>query len=325
MDKVKVMILLMSISLVGCASQQPKIDMGSDASLVQLPPDIQQATSEAASQDEEQPFQDISFSDQKRLYALTNKAEIDKDNDQYVKNGQAEVITRPDGSIEFPYGLTEAIITAKKMMYSKIVLQEGEKITHIDVGDNVRWHIDSNYIGDTNDYTPVVLIKPFFGGLQTSLSITTDKRDYDIIIRSVESGDFMQRTGFYYPQDLADAVNVPQPPVEDSVVNNSESRAVPKIDLSSISYPYTVLGNNRLSWLPKRVFTDGKKVFIEMPHAVSRSELPAFMAINFKGQREMVNFRYYRPYFVIDTLFDKGILVMGTDKYQQIVTITKIK
>lgn len=73
------------------------------------------------------------------------------------------------------------------------------------------------------------------------------------------------------------------------------------------------------------MFTDGKKVFIEMPPGVSRSELPAPMAINFKNQREVVNFRYYRPYFVIDTLFDKGILVIGTDKYQQIVTITKIK
>ena len=131
----------------------------------------------------------------------------------------------------------------------------------------------------------------------------------------------MQRVGFYYPQDKADSVNIGQPPGGGS----NESRVVPKIDIGNITYPYVVSGDKRLPWFPKRVFTDGKKVFIEMPVGVSRSELPAPMAINFKGQREVVNFRYYRPYFVIDTLFDKGILVIGTDKYQQIITITKIK
>jgi len=320
MKNYQILILLTCLSFVGCASEQPKFDIKNDPPLIQLPSDDQQSAV-TPRPGEDTPFQDISLADKKRLYTLTNKAEIEKDMNQYVDNGQADVITRPDGTIEFPYGLTEAIITAKKMMYSKIVLQEGEKITNISVGDNVRWHITSNYIGDANDYTPVVLIKPFFGGLQTSISITTDKRDYDIIIRSVDSGDFMQRTGFYYPQDKADAVNVSGTPGE---VNNSSNTA-PKIDIANITYTYVVTGDKKLVWFPKRVFSDGKKVFIEMPSSVSRSELPAPMAINFKGQREMVNFRYYRPYFVIDTLFDKGILVIGTDKYQQMVTITKIK
>ena len=320
MKKYQILMLLTCLSFVGCASEQSRSDVKNDPPWAQLPGDDQQSINNQTT-DQDTPFQDISLSDKKRLYALTNKAEIEKDTDQYVKDGQADVITRPDGTIEFPYGLTEAIVTAKKMMYSKIVLQEGEKITSVATGDNVRWHILSNYIGDANDYTPVVLIKPFFGGLQTTLSITTDKRDYDIIIRSVESGDFMQRAGFYYPQDKADSVNIGQPPGGGS----NESRVVPKIDIGNITYPYVVSGDKRLPWFPKRVFTDGKKVFIEMPVGVSRSELPAPMAINFKGQREVVNFRYYRPYFVIDTLFDKGILVIGTDKYQQIITITKIK
>ena len=320
MKNYQILILLTCLSFIGCASEQPKFDIKNDPPLIQLPADDQQSVAQQ-SPGQDMPFQDISLSDKKRLYTLTNKAEIEKDTNQYVDDGQVDVITRPDGTIEFPYGLTEAIVTAKKMMYSKIVLQEGEKITNISVGDNVRWHITSNYIGDTNDYTPVVLIKPFFGGLQTSISITTDKRDYDIIIRSVESGDFMQRTGFYYPQDKADGVNVARSPDE---VNTSGGSA-PKIDIANITYPYVVTGDKKLVWFPKRVFTDGKKVFIEMPPGVSGAELPAPMAINFKNQREVVNFRYYRPYFVIDTLFDKGILVIGTDKYQQIVTITKIK
>ena len=156
----QILILLTCLLFVGCASEPPKFDIKNDPPLIQLPADDQQSVI-TPRPGEDTPFQDISLADKKRLYTLTNKAEIEKDVNQYVDNGQADVITRPDGTIEFPYGLTEAIITAKKMMYSKIVLQEGEKITNISVGDNVRWHITSNYIGDANDYTPVVLIKPF--------------------------------------------------------------------------------------------------------------------------------------------------------------------
>jgi len=265
-------------------------------------------------------FEDISLSAKKRLQVLTNRMEINKETENYIDSGQADVITRPDGTMLYPYGLVAANLTVKKMFYSKIILQEGEKIISAAAGDTIRWNILLNYIGDANSYTPVVLVKPFMGGLQTSLSIITDRRDYDISIQSVSSGDYMPRIGFYYPQEKADMINAGLPPDK---IDHSEGKQ-PKVDIENIKYDYRVWGDRGITWYPMSVFEDGNKVFIRMPDKVDRSQLPVFMMIDLKGRPEVVNYRYFDPYFVIDTIFDRGILMLGTDKYKQIIRLTRI-
>ncbi|MBF0570767.1 MAG: TrbG/VirB9 family P-type conjugative transfer protein [Candidatus Omnitrophica bacterium] len=316
---VQFLIVLTSMALSGCASDSGKMDIRSEQPLIQIPvnepaPQIKSASSDDIG------FEDISLSAKKRLQVLTNKMEIDKETDNYVNNGQAAVITRPDGTILFPYGLAQIHLTAKRMMYSKIILQEGEKIMSAAAGDTTRWNILPNYIGNSATYTPIILVKPFMGGLQTSLSIITDKRDYDITVQSVDSGDYMPRAGFYYPQDKADAVNVGLPP--DKIENNESKQ--PKINIENIKYNYRIKGDPSLSWFPTRIFEDGNKVFIRMSDHVDRSQLPIFMMIDHSGQPEVVNYRYFKPYFVVDTIFDRGVLILGTDKYKQVVKLIRV-
>ncbi len=312
-------VILMSLGFSGCASDPGKTDMRNDQPLIQIPINDQGPLMKSADSDGIG-FEDISLSAKRRLQVLTNKMEIDKKTDNYINNGQADVITRPDGTILYPYGLAQVNLTAKRMMYSKIVLQEGEKIMSAAAGDTTRWNILPSYIGDAASYTPVVLIKPFMGGLQTSLSIITTKRDYDIAIQSVDSGDYMPRIGFYYPQDKADAINVGLPP--DKIENNVSKQ--PHINIEDIKYDYRIRGDRNLSWYPTSVFEDGNKVFIRMSDHVDRSQLPIFMMIDHSGQTEAVNYRYFKPYYVIDTIFDQGVLILGTDKYRQIIKLTKV-
>lgn len=301
------------ISLSGCASGAPN---PMDEPIIHIAAD-QMVQPQPMSNDG---FEDISLSSQRRFQALTNKMEIDKETDNYVNNGQADIITRPDGTILYPYGLSEANLTAKRMMYTKIVLQEGEKIMSMAAGDTTRWNILPSYIGDANSYTPIVLVKPFMGGLETSLSIITDRRDYDITIRSVDVGDYMTRIGFYYPQDKADSIKVGLPPDKTESMEGKQ----PYIDIENIKYDYHIKGDRRLSWYPASIFEDGSKVFIRMPDHVNHSELPVFMALDQSGQTEMVNYRYYKPYYVIDNIFERGVLILGTDKYRQMITLKRI-
>ena len=305
------LLILMCVAVSGCASDPGKTDMPNDQPLIQMPIDESPSLLQ---------FEDISLAASRRLQVLTNKMEIDKQTTNYINNGRADVITRPDGTILFPYGLAPVHLIAKRMMYSKIVLQEGEKIMSAAAGDTTRWNILPSYIGNAASYTPVVLIKPFMGGLQTSLSIITDKRDYDITIQSVDSGDYMPRIGFYYPQDKADAVNVGLPPDK---IENNDSRQ-PKINMENIKYDYRIRGDRNLSWYPTSVFEDGHKVFIRMSDHVDRCELPVFMTIDRSGQTEVVNYRYFKPYYVIDTIFDQGMLILGTDRHRQIIRLTKV-
>jgi type IV secretion system protein VirB9 len=309
---------VMSGALSGCAGLQDKPQSGDDP-LIQIPVNTPQPQANAADEGSVA-FQDISLSEKKKLQVLTSKMEVDEQTNNYVNGGAADIITRPDGTILFPYGLAPARLTAKKMMYSKIILQPGERIMSAAAGDTTRWHILPNYIGDAASYTPVVLIKPFMGGLQTSLSIITNRRDYDITIESVDSGDYMPRVGFYYPQEVADAINVGLPP--DKIDDNQTLQ--PKIDMENIKYDYRTKGDRRLSWFPSSVFEDGRKVFIRMPDQADRAELPVFMTIDSHGQSEVVNYRYFKPYYVVDTVFNQGILMLGTDKYREIVRITRV-
>jgi P-type conjugative transfer protein TrbG len=309
-------LIFTSLILSGCAASQAKLD-DSDTSLIQIPQDAQTQAPVDSVQNID--FQDINLSDKERLHVLTDRAEIEKNTDNYVRTGQADIITRPDGTFLFPYGLAQVTLTTKKMMYSKIILQEGEKITSAAAADTVRWEVQPSYIGDANDYTPVVLIKPFFGGLQTNLSIITNKRDYDIYVQSVDTGDFMERIGYYYPQDRADIVNTGM-----SIFNDTDANTgAPKINIENIRHDYKAIGDKRLPWYPLDVFEDGQKVYIKMSPKVSRSELPAFMAVDEAGQINVVNYRYYRPYFVVDAIFDNGLLVLGTDKYRKIIRIIR--
>ena len=325
-------LMLMSLTLSGCAGVSDKGGLRNDQPLIQMSinetkpyevegigpfePEAQVRQGDSNGLD----FEDISLSAKRKLQVMTNKMDIEKQTNNYLNNGQADVITRPDGTILYPYGLAQANLTAKRMMYSKIVLQEGEKIMSAAAGDTTRWNILPNYIGDAADYTPVVLVKPFMGGLQTSLSIITNKRDYDIAIQSVNSGDYMPRIGFYYPQDKADAINVGLSP--DSIENNTSKQ--PKINIENIKYDYKIRGDQSLSWYPTSVFEDGNKVFIKMSDHVDRSQLPIFMTIDRSGQTEMVNYRYFKSYYVIDKIFDQGVLILGSEKYRQIIKLIKV-
>jgi len=317
------LLIVLSLGLSGCTSIPNIADMRNDKPIIQIPDQdalLGQRSEEGfAASSDSTGFEDISLTAKRKSQMLTSRMEIDKQTDNYINNGQADVITRPDGTILFPYGLAQVNLTAKKMMYSKIILQEGEKIMSAAAGDTTRWEILPNYIGDKSAYTPVILVKPFMGGLQTSLSIITDKRDYDITIQSVDTGDYIPRIGFYYPQDKADAINVGLSP--DKIENNESKQ--PKVDIENIKYDYRVRGDQNLSWYPQSVFEDGRKVFIRMPDKVDRSQLPIFMTIDKGGQTEVVNYRYFKPYYVVDSIFDQGVLVLGTDKYRQIVRLVR--
>jgi type IV secretion system protein VirB9 len=312
---------LSGLFLSGCAAGQARMDDSDDTALIQVPQDQEFQHQSKENTDQNIDFQDINLSDRERLHVLTDRAEIEKNTENYVRTGQADVISRPDGTFLFPYGLAQVTLTAKKMMYSKIILQEGERITSAAAADTIRWEVQPTYIGDANEYTPVVLVKPFFGGLQTNLSIITNKRDYDIYVQSVDTGDFMERIGFYYPQDRADVLNTGLSLFRDLDTNP----AAPKINVENVRHDYKVIGDKQLPWYPLDVFEDGDKVFIKMSPGVSRSELPVFMALDQAGVINVVNYRYYRPYFIVDSIFDKGLLVLGTDKYRKIVRINRTK
>src|SRR2546430_9910068 len=92
-------------------------------------------------------------------------------------NGQAPII-RKDEFVQYPYGLTEAIVTCKPLRVCDIELEAGEEALSVSLGDSSRWLASPAFSGDGEGLTPHVLVKPTELGMATNAAITTTRRTY---------------------------------------------------------------------------------------------------------------------------------------------------
>ena len=312
-------LIMLSILGAGCASNMSAkyvVEDGPRIIQVPVPPGLvdQQPTADTD-------FEDVTLSGKANTpqpQAVTNAAVVDTKTDDYVKNGTADVIVQPDNTRLYPYGLSQPKLTCAKMLFCIIELQQGEQVLDMAAGDTVRWNTKVSYKGDPAHFSAMVMVKPLIGNLTTNLSIVTDRRDYNIIMTSIDAGEYMPRIGFYYPQEAAERVKLPSPPSSKQDMANFAN-----VDIENVHFNYVINGDKGLNWYPVSVFDDGKKVFIKMGDAAARAELPVFHVVSKSGQLEVANYRYRKPYFIIDTLFERGELMLGTEKYQTRILIRR--
>jgi type IV secretion system protein TrbG len=97
--------------------------------------------------------------------------------------------------------------------------------------------------------------------------------------------------------------------------------------LGNLNFNYTVNGSAR--WKPVRVYNDGRKTIIEMPSTMQQTEAPALLVVRKDGglftdaETQMVNYRVQGNRYIVDSIFDKAILVSGVGSSQDKVTITR--
>ena len=89
----------------------------------------------------------------------------------------------------------------------------------------------------------------------------------------------------------------------------------------------TLTGNAR--WKPTRVYNDSVKTIIEMPGEMKQTEAPALLVVRRggrilkKGENVLVNYRLQGSRYIVDTIFDRAILVVGVGGNQERVTIVR--
>ena len=202
-------------------------------------------------------------------------------------------------------------------------------------GDATRWLITRAESGPTEKLITHVVVKPTDVSLDTNLIIGTNKRTYHIRLYSgTNEGDYVNRVGFYYPQDISDQwdesarlAEAEQKKEKDTVVSE-----MPAIAIDQMDFAYRIEGDDA-PFKPVRVFNEGTRVFIEMPDSMRSAEAPILLLLDKSGNNQLVNYRTLpsekggrkSTYYVVDKLFDKAMLVIGTDKAQSKVTITWTK
>lgn len=210
---------------------------------------------------------------------------------------------------------TYQILTRPKYV-TNIQLSKDELFVNLMIGDPISWVADKSKFGN-------IFIRPKFPNTQTSATIVTNKRTYQLILKSsAEDGKWYQRVTWEYPKQLlpddqdafqaASNESLPaqiptQPPVDRA---NQESKIQHSVSLENLNFEYEVKG--RADFSPVQVFDDGKFTWIKMPSRLQ--DLPAFFVKNSADEIELVNYTIDGDYVVVQRLAPAVVLKLGKEE-----------
>ncbi|SDH44565.1 P-type conjugative transfer protein TrbG [Nitrosomonas sp. Nm132] len=246
---------------------------------------------------------------------------------QAVNPSGIKPVAGPDGSIRFLFGSQQPSIVYAVLQVCDIELQPGEQVNSIHLGDQARWLIEPAVTGQGSTEVQHLIVKPMDVGLETSLVVTTNRRTYHMRLRS-HRRDFMPRVSFIYPEDTLakwDAIRNKESHARDI----KKSRTFPETGeyLGNLDFAYAVSGN--AAWKPLRVYNDGQKTIIQMPAIMAQTEAPTLLLLSKEGgifsgdETVTVNYRLQGDRYIVDTVFDKAILIAGVGGNQSRVMITR--
>lgn len=224
---------------------------------------------------------------------------------------EAKKATNPfigeQGYVIYPYAEVIPIIRCRPMSVTDIALQPGESIMGIHAGDTIRWLFSPSQ--SMKDGQPVahIVIKPSKPGISTNLLVHTDRRTYNIDLTASEKEQYIRGVAFSYPTNDLTPLFV-----------KNKTREMPLEDTPGLGFNldgfytrYKIVDKQKADWRPDAVFDDGVKTYIKMPARFS--ETPAFYILLDKKET-LVNYRVKGRYYVVDRLFDRAYLKVGSKK-----------
>lgn len=232
-----------------------------------------------------------------------------------------------DGTIRFLYGATQPSIVCAVLQVCDVELQPGEQVNSLHLGDTARWTVEPAVTGSGRMEVQHLIIKPMDTGLETSLIVTTDRRTYHLRLRSHRT-EFMPRVAFTYPEEaMAKWEKIKR---QEQAAHDNQVMPGTGEYLGNLDFDYTIEGQvGRLK--PLRVYNDGVKTIIQMPATLSQTEAPILLVVRKDGglftdeESVQVNYRLQNDRFIVDSIFDKAILVAGVGSSQDRVTIKRGK
>jgi P-type conjugative transfer protein TrbG len=202
-----------------------------------------------------------------------------------------------------------------------LALQPGEQITVNGgkplMGDSKRWRVSVGKTVNGRAEQQLVFIKPNRPGLDTSMTIVTNRRTYLLEVRSLPM-DYMHHVSWTYPEDEIEAIEQTA-----AVAEAKEKVVTASINLAAANFRYDVkVLEGKPKWKPEQVFDDGQKTFIKFPKSMMFQVAPVFFVLGKGEEALVVNYRVNNEYYVVDRLFEVGELRLGQDN-QDIVRISR--
>ena len=269
------------------------------------------------------------------------------------------------GLVTFAYGSGIPTVVCALLELTDLAFEKGESILSVQLGDSVRWNIESAISGSANDSVEHLIVKPLEAGLKTSMLITTDRRTYHIRLKSTEA-DFMPAVVFSYPNSLKikkkkhygddsylqytsnydsnedhnDCSETNSSLKNYSSVQNVsyEVNSRPALNVAATyndstqkrNYNYSVDGDSKI--IPQNVYDDGKRTFIVMNNPINSSYLPVLQEISsesflFFGEDKTntINFTYFDNTFVVDGIYSHLRLISKNGEEKQSADVVRLE
>lgn len=228
-----------------------------------------------------------------------------------------------EGRVLYVYGAGLPTVVCAPLRVCIIELQSGEKLVgEPQIGDSVRWNLSPALYGDGESSTSVIVLKPQSPGLDTNLLVTTNRRAYYLRLVS-KPNDYVARVAFAYPEDEN------QRQWHDHLAQQKERELkrsrIAELALGptdSLFFNYRIKGGDA-SMRPVRVFDDGKKTYIQMGPETKHREAPVLVVLGADGKQEMVNYRVKDDMYIVDRLFERAQLILGSGKKARKVEISR--
>lgn len=300
----KIIIGMLAVAMSGCAAEHSKDNLFTPAQRTYTKPSLVTVPKSAT----------------QYQFSYGNDPKLERAFHQYMRSGKAPNIVT-DGFVKFAYSTgQQPIVETSPFQETVISLEPGEKFTNVTSGDPSRWSYSAAVSGTGASQQQNILVKPSQPELSTNMVITTDRRIYNIKLVSSMDTKSTKSVSFWYPDEMVQSINNSTLKAE----NDGTIASVPDVSLNNLNFKYGISSDGFFksmpSWKPTRVFDDGTHTYIQFADDISNKDMPALFVQN-NGANELVNYRYKAPYFVVDKIFKRAVLVMGVGYSQSKVVI----
>jgi type IV secretion system protein TrbG len=196
-------------------------------------------------------------------------------------------------------------IYTKPGRITDMALESQETLISVAGGDSQRWTITDSSSGKDAELRKHIFIKPHQFGISNNLIITTDRRVYHIELHSLEHVPYQAVVTWNYPKSpmlLA--------PSRETTSNNQKT-PLQGLGLRQLNFNFHFIAKEKPAWMPRRVFDDGHKTYIEFPESMQDIEAPILWGLSKAKEQETLNYRRYKNFYIIDHLIDLAELNLG--------------
>ena len=168
------------------------------------------------------------------------------------------------------------------------------------------WQVGAGVSKDKGVDVQHFFLKPSYSKLTTSMIIITNRRVYHLLLKSYKES-FMAMVKWNYPTGMPYTVKSEMLDGDGKIKTVLEGISP---EFLSFDYKMKYSPFKKPLWLPKRVYDDGRKTYIELDERVFGTKMPSL----FDGNRNIINYRVKKNILIIDSLITKVTLRLDKQK-----------